>query len=98
MEKRSNSVKVFAVLLSMATMIVFSSILAFAQSSQPQGPDTVTISSSGRHNNQSDPYVIQAYAGNVTALVISHTRNTEAWQGYYGNITGTITLDDANNQ
>ena len=24
-------------------------------------------------------------------------RSTQTWQGYYGNVTGTITLDDANN-
>ena len=30
-------------------------------------------------------------------MVITHVRVTESWQGYYGNISGTITLDDANN-
>lgn len=39
----------------------------------------------------------EAIAGNITALVIDSIGQTKAWQGYYGNITGTITLDDASN-
>jgi hypothetical protein len=38
-----------------------------------------------------------AVAGNITALVLTALGQTKAWQGYYGNITGSITLDDANN-
>jgi len=40
---------------------------------------------------------IEAIAGNITALVLTGLGQTKAWQGYYGNITGTITLDDADN-
>ena len=40
---------------------------------------------------------IQAEAGNVSELNISSTVVTRGWQGYYGNISGTITLDDALN-
>lgn len=38
-----------------------------------------------------------AQAGNITWLTIHGISQTRAWQGYYGNVTGTITLDDANN-
>ncbi|MBI3027273.1 hypothetical protein HYY70_04100 [Candidatus Woesearchaeota archaeon] len=64
---------------------------------EPVGPDTITIAGSGRRTNNSGSLSLQAQAGNVTALVISSVRATQAWQGYYGNITGTIALDDANN-
>lgn len=64
----------------------------------PQGPTTVTVAGSGRFTNNSGPGTLQAEAGNVTALVFTSTRVTQTWQGYYGNLTGTITLDDANNQ
>ncbi|MBN2422003.1 hypothetical protein JXB41_02150 [Candidatus Woesearchaeota archaeon] len=38
-----------------------------------------------------------AEAGNITEIDLwSHTQ-TKHWQGYYGDITGTITLDDAQN-
>lgn len=82
--------------------IVFLSILAVsfvfaASSSEPEGPDTIDISDSGRRTLSASPVIIDAEAGNVTAMDITHTRVTEAWQGYYGNVTGTITLDDANN-
>ena len=41
--------------------------------------------------------VIQAQAGNVTSLNINSIRLSSRWQGYYGNITGAITLDDVQN-
>ena len=36
-----------------------------------------------------------ALAGNVTELILSGYTTTQAWQGYYGNITGVIQLADA---
>lgn len=38
-----------------------------------------------------------AIAGNVTELYINASFITQSWQGYYGNIYGTIVLDDARN-
>ncbi|MFH0874682.1 MAG: hypothetical protein V1859_02005 [archaeon] len=38
-----------------------------------------------------------AEAGNVTRLSLYSRSQTKHWQGYYGEITGTITLDDAQN-
>jgi hypothetical protein len=38
-----------------------------------------------------------AGAGNVTEMSITGTTITRTWQGYYGNVSGVITLDDANN-
>ncbi len=38
-----------------------------------------------------------AIAGNVTELDISGTSITQSWQGYFGNVSGIITLDDASN-
>ena len=98
MKERKDLIRKSAILLSIACIFVLLTPFVFASASQPQGPDTITIAGSGSHQNASNPYTIQAQAGNVTALVITHVRSTEAWQGYYGNITGTITLDDANNQ
>lgn len=71
--------------------------LAASVGSVPQGPNSINRTDTGRYFNSSFPYPVSAIAGNVTALVIQHTRVTEAWQGYYGNITGAITLDDAVN-
>lgn len=63
----------------------------------PQGPNSINITSSGRNSANTAPLTMEAEAGNVTALVIDATTVTKSWQGYYGNITGTITLDDADN-
>lgn len=65
--------------------------------SVPGSPDTVTVGSSGRHVESAGGVPIGAEAGNVTALVISETRVTQFWQGYYGNVSGSIVLDDAAN-
>lgn len=40
---------------------------------------------------------VSAEAGNITELFINSTHVTTRWQGYYGNISGRITLDDAYN-
>ncbi len=98
MKKRAENVIGSAVLLSMALFIILSSF-ALAQTTTPTGPNTVTISHSARFSGENQSgYIIQAQAGNVTALVVDQRRITQAWQGYYGNVTGTITLDDTNNQ
>jgi len=39
----------------------------------------------------------EAYAGNITAIYPNVTTNTNSWQGYYGNVTAQIVLDNANN-
>jgi len=36
-----------------------------------------------------------ATAGNVTELTVFGYSNTQSWQGYFGNVTGTIQLADA---
>lgn len=40
---------------------------------------------------------LSAQAGNITQVNIDVIYVTKSWQGYYGNVTGTITLDDADN-
>jgi hypothetical protein len=85
----------FLLIALLAVSIV--SITAFAESQQqPIGPDTLTSPSSSRHISAAvQPR--EAYAGNVTELIIDSLIISNGWQGYFGNVTGTITLDDANN-
>jgi hypothetical protein len=96
-KKRGIFSKQVLLVLGVIILACYSSYVLAAENVVPQGPDTITISESGRRDNSSAPVAIQARAGNVTALVISHETVTQAWQGYYGNITGTIVLDDGNN-
>ena len=57
---------------------------------------TLTPGQSSRGTNtdpSSNPQ--NAQAGNVTALNINQSRITEIWQGYFGNVSGQITLENA---
>ena len=73
------------------------SVFVLAETQQtPIGPDTLTELNSSRKVLSAIP-TKNAYAGNVSALEISTAVITNGWQGYFGNITGTITLDDSSN-
>jgi hypothetical protein len=39
-----------------------------------------------------------AFAGNITEVTITGSSTTQTWQGFYGNVSGTIELGDANNR
>lgn len=60
----------------------------------PFGAGTVT-----EENNTWAPADVpdshDAFAGNVTELIISGYSTTNTWQGYYGNVTGVIQLADS---
>ncbi len=62
--------------------------------SAPEGATTQDEVSSGRRE-AAPATSAEAIAGNVTEFDISVVTVTQTWQGYYGNITGTITLDDS---
>lgn len=55
----------------------------------------VTNISSG-HQNATPPGNVDAFAGNITHIAVPEgTGITQAWAGYYGNVTGTIMLADS---
>ena len=59
-------------------------------------PDGITVINSTRRI-PSAVSTLDAMAGNVTQLNIIGTTASQTWQGYYGNISGTLTLDDSSN-
>jgi len=63
----------------------------------PTGPSSVTNLGSSRYTS-AEAANISAVAGNVTELDFMANTVTNAWQGYFGNITGTIVLGNSNNQ
>jgi hypothetical protein len=77
-------------------MLVLTSVSIALAASTPEGPTTLTIDATSRRTAVTSP-TLNAVAGNVTQLTVAGTTVTQTWQGYYGNVTGTITLDDANN-
>lgn len=77
-------------LVSILFVMQFSLVLAI----QPFGANITQIVSSERA--PIDPaQSIEAQAGNVTELNIYGYSPTQSWQGYFGNISGTIQLADA---
>ena len=77
--------------LILTFIILFQISLVFAV--QPFGAETTFINST---RAPIDPAAsVQAQAGNVTELNIFGYSPTQTWQGYFGNISGTIQLADA---
>jgi hypothetical protein len=74
-------------------MFCFVSASAFAQ---PFGAGVVNGTPSRASANSAGNAT--AYAGNVTELTISGDSITGSWQGYFGNVSGSITLENANGQ
>jgi hypothetical protein len=83
----------------MATFVVFLLGLStvYLASAAPVGPTTITDLGSSRYGTPGAAN-ISAIAGNVTELNFNVTFSTTTWQGYFGNITGTIVLGNSNNQ
>ena len=93
-----NVFKIGVMLLSILSILAVMVSYVYAVATDPSGPQSITESNQQRLGTSSWPAItIQAEAGNITALVISSLSQTQTWQGYYGNITGTVTLDDASN-
>ena len=85
----------FLLLVLLALGFMISVVIA-----DPSGPNTFTIDSQSRMNTSglggsADSAV---WAGNISRITISGMSLTTHWAGFYGNITGTITLDDENNK
>lgn len=88
---RSSKSALHLVLLLLFALAVFSSAQVFAL---PEGVDNITIVSSERKAAPGGAPV-SAQGGNITRLNITVRSQTIAWQGFAGNISGRIVLDDA---
>ena len=86
MKGRITKIGIFALFIILATGFVVA---------QPIGVDNITAETSSRYNDTSTPVAIEAQAGNVTELSIVGLSVTRNWQGFYGNITGSIILADS---
>ncbi|RME53530.1 hypothetical protein D6783_01785 [Candidatus Woesearchaeota archaeon] len=91
-----NQNKLVPLLVVLASLTALSA-LVFAQN-YPVSPQTLTQDWESTFDVNNYPAQSNdAFAGNITHLTIFGITQTKAWQGYLGNITGTIVLDDANN-
>lgn len=86
-----------AKLISLFGIIYIIVTLSLYVSGAPTGP-TIQNGTSERNTNEADSSTgtpIEAWAGNATSLTLNSSVITDRWQGFYGNVTGTIILDDA---
>jgi hypothetical protein len=88
------SLKIFGKLLMYACILLLSVLTVTAE---PTGPSNINPIGSSRYpvslaSNTS------AIAGNVTELDFQSNSVTNTWQGYYGNISGSIKLGNSDNQ
>ncbi len=77
-----------------SSFLILVALLAFLVIAEPFGADSVEPGTPERAPNDSAQSV-KAQAGNVTYLEIFGYSITQTWQGYFGNVTGTIMLGDA---
>jgi hypothetical protein len=61
----------------------------------PFGSNVTSFSNETAPVSTPDSYA--AIAGNVTEINLNGTSVTQSWQGYFGNVTGTIVLGDGSN-
>jgi len=63
-----------------------------------QGATDYTLGATSRANfDDSSTVAVDAMAGNVTQLDLSGDTITTHWAGFYGNISGNVTLQDSSN-
>ncbi len=90
MQKRVTTIAIFAVLALL--------FLAEGAMANPGAPTSLTsVTSSRRDLSTLANQQVDAIAGNVTQLSIDALAITKSWQGYYGNVSGTIGLWDGSN-
>jgi len=91
--KKTNMILIFGFLV-----VGLMAVYVLADPADPSGPDSINVTQIESFNtSQHTAQLVNAEAGNVTQLSIHGLTQTLTWQGYYGDVTGTITLDDAQN-
>lgn len=96
----SHKIQINKIQTILFAIIVLSASIVFVQSvyATPNSPIYLdTISSSSRQLPSTSNGSISAQGGNITEVNIEAITVTKAWQGYYGNISGNIVLEDGNN-
>jgi hypothetical protein len=87
--------KLSVFVIAFFAMVLVGAIIAIAA---PTGPTSANILGSNRSSSSTGGFAVGAQAGNVTQLDIQSNQTTTHWQGYYGTVTGEITLDNGKNE
>jgi hypothetical protein len=81
--------KALTLLVLILTMFLAVNVMAV----QPFGANYTFVNSTRAPMDTAADH--EAIAGNVTELTVSGFSTTQSWQGYFGNVSGTIQLADA---
>ena len=81
-------------LLLIAAMVIITMMVIGTAFADPAGTGTLTPSASSRATEDSAGQ-LNAQGGNVTNVDITASLVTGKWAGFYGNITGSITLENS---
>lgn len=86
-----------------AVLLLFAALFLAGAAAQvlatyPEGIDNYTIISTTSKPPKAAGVPIVAEAGNITWLAITSFQKTRSWQGFVGNMTGGLTLDDTANE
>jgi hypothetical protein len=89
--------QIFNILLVLTFTLAYVALVR-AEQNIPLGASNVTVYKSTSSTNASLYPAASTYAeaGNLSELEIVGYSQTKAWQGFYGNVTGVITLEDVN--
>jgi len=79
-------IRKFLIFIALVMNLFFVTAQPFGASVTSGSPETAPADAAG---------TASAYAGNITELMINGFSTTQSWQGFYGNVTGTIQLADA---
>jgi len=86
----------YVLLLASISILAMLAAIVFAENNVPLGAENVTVIQTETANlSLYNASSVNAEAGNVTELLITGVSQTKRWQGYYGNVSGTIILEDA---
>jgi hypothetical protein len=92
MKNRLNTTRLILGLIAILSALT---VLVFADTDTPYGVRQIDLINSTRANLSTyGPDSIDAAAGNVTEINLTAISTTKAWAGYYGNISGVLTLED----
>lgn len=85
----------FVVAIFAASVIILSVLSLFSEPglATPEGPTIVSIKN--ETNTPDTAALINTTGGSITTMTLNATTQNLRWKAYVGNVTGTLTLDDA---
>ena len=92
-----NGLNTTRLILGFIAILTALTVLVWADSDFPFPVRSITEGASSRANLSlyTPANLTNVMAGNITEINLSAISTTKSWAGYYGEITGTLTLEDA---